>query len=187
MTSSPPVSQMKSIAVALATSVLMTSASIAGDKPRWNPLWDMSWLPIQIEVGNLSPDAKKAALTKKMIHDVVELGLRRNKIRTDIKWWLPKLSVKVSIIEVQVAPALEPPLFAYEIDFDLEKQVMVGLAHHRSYWFLPVWSRGALGYNGTDSLRSTVRELLSEWTDELSLDWLKAEADAQAALERGDY
>ena len=161
----------------------------ADDMAPWEPMWMALSHPalnsIAIMIENPSKTAKKVGVTERLIYNAVELGLRRNKIRVDedLNSWSTRLS-----IEFNTAIALEcgdEAIYAYRIGYALWMLVGVKLPRFGiRYVRVDLWRAGVSGAATARLLPERVREFLSEQTDSLSLDYLRAEAEHQRDVER---
>ena len=169
------------------------SADSFGEEEAWEPLWlGINAYPpltvIAIDVEEPSRFARKRGVSRKMLGDVVELGLRRNGIRIedDPGFWTPRLAIEVAVLPAETTSG-EIVAHIYRIDFVFWTAVGVKLPprYGNQYVRTDLWRNAATGYTGVDSnLSAVIRDVLSEFTESFSLDFLRAESSHERETQR---
>jgi hypothetical protein len=92
------------LVVSLCFIVAASAEEITG---QWRPMWLAVRAPglseVAIEALTPSGDARKAGVTERLLHDAVELTLRRNAIgvTSDPGFWTPRLEIKAGTLTVK--------------------------------------------------------------------------------------
>ena len=128
----------------------------------------------------------EVGVTKKMVHDTVELGLRRNKVRIEENpdFWTPRLVIKTGVIG---ATNGEASLYVYDVSFVLWVPVSVRPSppSENQYVRTDLWRSGCTVFEpNEDRLPAVIRNYPLEQTDELSLDYHRAVTEREQAMER---
>ena len=152
-------------------------------------MWMASQLPIDVTVHDVPQNSKKISVTADFIEEIVELRFLKNGIPTGDQEALdeiqgdsdtilyPKLEITFNVLEIE--SNYGDKFFAYDLDFGFFYPILLYdyVVMDGANVYAKLWGSGFLGFGDANSVRTTVRERLSEITDKLSLDYLRATHD----------
>ena len=184
---------MRAISVLLLVVAFGAAAAEDHEQSQWHPMWSVVLtqsgglgVPLRLWVDKPPKDAARNGVTKTMVEDVVELGLRRNAILvkrvTSPPDFHPYLHVTMRALKVEGEPTV-----VYRIDYRLQGHSSVRpIPRHGGPYSIvhTIWTHGVLGYASGELLAGAVRRYLSETTDDFSLDFLETKIEVEADLAR---
>ena len=150
--------------------------------PRWNPMWEVAWLPMAIRVSELGEDEKKYGLTEKMLHDAVELRLRANSINTALDAFnspMPHIFVMVHSLGIS-GPGLDGVF--YTVNFNVRDPVILD-CDSGGYVLASIWSYEYMGFEAVEEYPEEALRVLSGLADAFSLEYLRASEQVPNSLE----